>query len=268
MKRQLCSSPQNQKGLINSSRLPFPQTVGPDDPPRSFQWLFCGSVIPGFPSMGHSCGSLSYSPHGEGRSAAPEPVGGKTGSRGAPGPWHFTVGSGRFLGVHRITATCPHGLAGCHGAGRPIVPAPNRLPLRAWPRTGGYHRRGSSCVLQLWHVQHGSAPKRAPDGRELAPAAEAALPTVRVCPGTVPQLLRHSGQGSNFQPVAAPAPAPLPGQQKSCTPRSLEPAAPAQPSPPRAGRGFPGRAQQRRSRSSPPSRRTEGGGSGRAWEWV
>lgn len=61
-------------------------------------------------------------------------------------------------------------------------------------------------------------------GQELAPAERVALPTLCVHTGTVPRLLRHSGQGSNFHPVAAPGPASpgraaaeLPGAAAACT---------------------------------------------------
>lgn len=62
-----------------------------------------------------------------------------------------------------LTDTCPHSLAGCHGAGGPIVPAQN---LRALPRISGYRWWGSSCVLQLWDVQDGPG-SSAPCQREL-----------------------------------------------------------------------------------------------------
>lgn len=56
-------------------------------------------------------------------------------------------------------------------------------------------------------------------GQELAPAARVALPILRVHAGTIPQLLRHSGRGSNFHPAAVPGPA-SPGRAAAELPRA------------------------------------------------
>lgn len=230
------------------------------------------SVILGFPSMGRFCGSLRYSPHGEGRSAAPEPVGGKMGSRGAPGPGHFTVGSGRLLGVHRMSLHLtpnrhlpaqPRRLSRSRGTHCPST-KPQSLAQNQWVPLVGIQLCAPAVGCAGWAGQLCALPKRAPDGRELAPVVEVALPTVYVCLGTVLQLLRHSGQGSNFQPCLLPLQHPYSGSRRAARPGAWSP--PLQPSPPLLG--LQGASPGGQSGGAAGAAHPAGGGSGRAWEWV